>query len=63
MKSYNQDKIDAGIRAIKRIAEDLSETSNEELREQLWKLQREAALLMEFVDNELFEEEDYKRAM
>jgi hypothetical protein len=63
MTRYNEDKIDAGIKTIKRLAEDLEETNNEELREQLWKLQREATLLMEFINHELYEEEELKQVV
>ena len=63
MDRYNENKIDSGIKTIKRLCGELEYNNNEELREYLWKLQREAALLMELVDEEIYAEEEYRQAM
>ncbi len=63
MDRYNENKIDSGIKTLKRLSDDLDQQSNEELREQLWKLQREATLLMELIDEEIYAEEDLRQAM
>ena len=63
MTKYNEDKIGTGIKSIQKLSQDLNQENNEELREQLWKLQREATLLMEFVNSKIYEEEDLRQAM
>lgn len=63
MDKYNESKIDAGIKTIKNLCGKLQQNNNEELREHLWKLQREAALLMELIEEEIYIEDDYRQAM
>ncbi|MBN1300510.1 MAG: hypothetical protein JW995_04780 [Melioribacteraceae bacterium] len=57
MDRYNEDKIEHGIKNIENLTSELRYSSYDELKEKLWRLEREATLLKEFVDQQLMEEE------
>lgn len=63
MDKYNETKIVTGIKTIQRLSNELEENGNEDLRDHLWKLQREAALLMELIDEEIYAEEELRKVV
>ena len=59
---YSEDKIETGLQTIKRLAKQLNYIDNDDLKESLWKLERETTLLRELIE-QLIEEEEYKQVI
>jgi hypothetical protein len=59
---YFEDKLESSIQKIAQASNELRYNSYNDLRNKLWKLEREAALLREFIDEEVAED-DYKEVI
>jgi hypothetical protein len=59
---YFEDKLESGIQKIEQASNELRYNSYNDLRDKLWKLEREAALLREFIDEEVAED-DYREVV
>ncbi len=54
---YFEEKLESGIKKIEDASNSLRNNSYNDLRDKLWQLEREAALLREFIDEETTEDE------
>lgn len=59
---YFEDKLETSIQKIEHASNELRFNTYSDLRDKLWKLEREAALLREFIDEEVAED-DYKEVI
>ncbi|MBU1095240.1 MAG: hypothetical protein CVV23_08830 [Ignavibacteriae bacterium HGW-Ignavibacteriae-2] len=62
IERQNELKIETGIKVIEELCTELRYLNYEELKNKLWKLERETTLLKEFV-SKLLSEEEYREVV